>query len=137
MYEDVLAQINGMPAHSRVHRLGHIPSADLPVIYNLADVFVYPSVYEGFGLPPLEGMACGTPVITTNISSMPEFVSDAGILVPPNDAESLFRAVRRVLEDESLHQQLAQAGPRQAAQFTWENTARKTLRIYEKLLATP
>jgi glycosyltransferase involved in cell wall biosynthesis len=124
-----------MAAGGRVHRLGHIPYEDLPAIYNLADVFVYPSVYEGFGLPALEGMACGTPVITSNVSSMPEFVGDAGILVPPDDENALVDALHRVLSDDALRRCLMRDGPRQAARFTWENTARKTLRIYEKVLA--
>ena len=135
-YEDVLKQIDGMCSKERVHRVGHVPYADLPVFYNLADIFVYPSIYEGFGLPPLEGMACGTPVITSNISSMPEFVGDAGILVEPNDEGALFQAIRQVLEDEGLRQRLAIEGPRQAANFTWRHTAENTLKIYDEVLAS-
>lgn len=135
-YEEVLAQIDSMHARERVHRVGHVPSSELPVFYNLAEVFVYPSIYEGFGLPPLEGMACGTPVITSNISSMPEFVGDAGILVEPNDEGALFQAIRQVLEDQDLRQRLAVEGPRQAANFTWKHTAENTFKIYEEVLAS-
>jgi glycosyltransferase involved in cell wall biosynthesis len=135
MYEDVLAQIDGMQSKARVHRIGHVPSTDLPALYNLADVFVYPSIYEGFGLPPLEGMACGTPVITSNISSMPEVVDNAGILVPPNDETALTRAILQVLEDDDLRKRLHVLGPQQAANFTWKNTAEKTLQIYQQVLS--
>lgn len=135
MYESVLSQIEGMAARKRVHRLGHVAYTELPPIYNLADVFVYPSIYEGFGLPPLEAMACGVPVITSNISSMPEFVGNAGILVPPDDETALMQAIERVLQDASLRRRLAVEGPRQASHFTWQHTAQKTLRIYEKVLA--
>ncbi len=134
-YEDVLEQIDTMPIRDRIHRVGHVPYTDLPAFYNLAEIFVYPSVYEGFGLPPLEGMACGTPVITSNISSMPEFVGDAGILVPPNDEVALYQAIRQVLEDETIRQRLVIAGPRRAANFTWKHTAEKTLKIYEQALS--
>ncbi len=134
-YEDVLAQIDSMQSRDRVHRVGHVPSADLPAFYNLAEVFVYPSVYEGFGLPPLEGMACGTPVITSDISSMPEFVGDAGILVPPNDETALSRAILQVLEDDDLRKRLQELGPQRAANFTWKHTAEKTLEIYQQVLS--
>jgi glycosyltransferase involved in cell wall biosynthesis len=132
-YDEVLSQIDTMQCRDRVHRIGHVPSSDLPGFYNLAEVFVYPSVYEGFGLPPLEGMACGTPVITTNISAMPEFVGAAGILVSPNDERALFQAVKQVLEDDALRLRLQDAGPQQAASFTWKHTAEKTLEVYQKL----
>lgn len=135
LYQEVLDQIEKMQTKDRIHRIGHVPYEELPAFYNLADVFVYPSVYEGFGLPPLEGMACGTPVITSNISSMPEFVGDAGILIPPNDDEALLDALIQVIEDEALRQRLIIEGPRRAANFTWEQTAKKTLKIYEQVLS--
>jgi len=131
----VLAQMEAMRFSERVHRLGHVPHEHLPAIFNLAEVFVYPSAYEGFGLPPLEAMACGTPVITSNISSMPEFVGQAGVLIPPNDESALSNALQSVLTDEALRQRLKTAGPQRAASFTWERTAQKTLAIYEQVLA--
>jgi glycosyltransferase involved in cell wall biosynthesis len=134
--EETLALMNSMHSKDQVIRLGHVPYTDLPSIYNLADVFVYPSLYEGFGLPPLEGMACGTPVITTNISSMPEVVGDAGLLVPPNDEAALLQAIQQVLDDPVLRQRLQIAGPKRAANFTWERTAQKTLTIYEEVLSS-
>lgn len=136
LYQDVLTQIDKLRAKDRIHRMGHIPYADLPVFYNLADVFVYPSIYEGFGLPPLEGMACGTPVITSDISSMPEFVGDAGVLAPPNDEAALLEAIQTVLSDDALRGRLAKDGPKQAANFTWKHTAEKTMNIYEQVLAS-
>jgi glycosyltransferase involved in cell wall biosynthesis len=132
--QETLAQIDRMQSKDRIIRLGHIPHADLPAIFNLAEVFVYPSLYEGFGLPPLEGLACGTPVITTNISSMPEVVGNAGILVPPDEEAALVQAMTDVLTDDDLRQRLSAAGPVRAANFTWRHTAEKTLKIYEQVL---
>ena len=134
--KETLALMNSMHSKDKVIRLGHVPYADLPSIYNLAEIFVYPSLYEGFGLPPLEGMACGTPVITTNISSMPEVVGDAGVLVPPNDEAALLQAIQQVLDDPVLRQRLQIAGPKRAANFTWKRTAQKTLTIYEEVLSS-
>jgi glycosyltransferase involved in cell wall biosynthesis len=136
MYNEVLRQIDTLGLKSRIHFTGYVPQADLPIVYNLADVFVYPSIYEGFGLPPLEAMACGTPVITTAISSMPEHVGDAGILVPAEDEWALSRAIHSVLTDRMLHDQLSLKGPRQAAKFTWKRTAQETLQVYKKVLQT-
>ena len=133
--QETLALMNSMHFKDRIIRLGHIDHTDLPAIFNLADVFVYPSLYEGFGLPPLEGMACGTPVITTNISSMPEVVGNTGILVPPNDEGALFRAIQQVLGDKHLRQRLQEAGPQRAANFTWKHTAEKTLEIYQRVVS--
>jgi glycosyltransferase involved in cell wall biosynthesis len=96
-----------------------------------ADVFVYPSLYEGFGLPPLEAMACGTPVITSNISSLPEVVGDAGILVDPCSSEEIARAMYRVISDEGLRQRLGEKGQQRASLFSWEKTARDTLGVFE------
>ena len=134
--QETLALMNSLSFKDRILRLGHIDHADLPAIFNLAAAFVYPSLYEGFGLPPLEGLACGTPVITTNISSMPEVVGDAGMLVPPNNETALVRAIQQALDDDSLRQRLQEAGPRQAANFTWKHTAEKTLKVYQQALST-
>ena len=112
-----------------------MPDDDLPLIYGLADAFVFPSLSEGFGLPPLEAMACGTPVITSNISSLPEVVGDAGIMVDPYNVEELAEAIRRVLSDAQLRQQMRQKGLERAALFTWENTARKTVEVYKEVLS--
>jgi len=134
MYNELLDQIDTLGLKNQIHFTGYVPQADLPIVYNLAEVFVYPSIYEGFGLPPLEAMACGTPVITTAVSSMPEHVGDAGVLVPAEDETALSRAIQKVLTDQTLREQLRSKGPKQAAKFTWERTAQETLRVYRKVL---
>jgi glycosyltransferase involved in cell wall biosynthesis len=134
MVSEVLDLVNELGFKDRVHFTGYIPDQDLPMVYNLADLFVYPSVYEGFGLPPIEALACGTPVVTTAVSTMPEHVGEAGVLVPPDDEETLAQAMYKVLVTPSLRQELAKKGPQQAAQFTWEQTSRKTMQVYRNLL---
>lgn len=134
MYEEVLHLIDQLGLKERIQFTGYVPGEDLPIVYNLADIFVYPSLYEGFGLPPLEAMACGTPVITTAVSSMPEHVGDAGLLIPPQDEDALTQALLRLLKDTGLQNELAQKGPRQAAQFTWKRTAQQTLFVYQHVL---
>lgn len=136
MYNELIREIDALGLKNKIHFTGYLPQADLPIVYNLADVFVYPSIYEGFGLPPLEAMACGTPVITTAISSMPEHVGDAGILVPAEDEGALSRALHNVLTDRSLQDRLRLKGPQQAANFTWQRTALETLQIYKQVLKT-
>jgi glycosyltransferase involved in cell wall biosynthesis len=117
-----------------IHFTGYIPPEDLPFVYNLADLFVYPSLYEGFGLPPLEALACGIPVITSEVSSMPANMGEAAILVPPADENALSTAIRQILSDPKLRLELANKGPLQAAKFKWETTARQTLAIYQQVL---
>jgi glycosyltransferase involved in cell wall biosynthesis len=131
--EQVFDLVNALAIKEKVHFSGYVPAVDLPIVYNLADVFVYPSLYEGFGLPPLEAMACGTPVITTAVSSMPEHVGQAGVLIPPQDEGALFQALVAVLEDPDLRRQLAKKGPERAAQFSWNRTALETLNVYRRV----
>lgn len=135
MYQEVLDQIDSLKINEKVHLTGYIPAQDLPIVYNLAQVFVYPSVYEGFGFPPLEAMACGTPVITTDVSAMSNHVGDAGVLVPPQDEEALTKAIRRVLNDHKLRRQLSDKGRKQASTFTWKRTAQATLKVYQSIAA--
>ncbi len=94
---------------------------------------MYPSLYEGFGFPPLEAMACGVPVITSNCSSLPEVVGDAGILIDPHDAEYLANAIQRVYEDADIHRQMSEKGIKQAQKFSWEKCAKETLKVYQQL----
>ncbi|HSJ54189.1 MAG TPA: glycosyltransferase family 1 protein, partial [Anaerolineae bacterium] len=108
---------------------------DLPYWYNAAEVLVYPSLYEGFGLPPLEAMACGTPVISSKASSLPEVVGDAGLLVDPADVEALAAAMEQVLADAGLRERMRAAGLQRAQRFTWENAARQTVASYRRALA--
>ncbi len=134
MYEQVTGMIASLGLTGAVHLTGYIPPEDLPIVYNLAEVFIYPSLYEGFGLPPLEALACGTPVITTAISSMPEHIGQAGLLIPPGDEDALTQAMIRLLNDREFKSRLSVLGPQQAAQFTWTRTARETMQVYENVL---
>lgn len=120
----------------RVRLLGYVPDSDLAWLYQGAGVFVYPSAYEGFGLPVLEAMACRTPVITYNTTSLPEVVGEAGILLdPPVTPEVLAAHLVRLLEDETLRRELVDRGQEQARRFNWQRTARLTLSAYEELMS--
>jgi glycosyltransferase involved in cell wall biosynthesis len=113
-----------------VRFLGFVPFETLRCFYEMAAAFVFPSRYEGFGLPPLEAMACGTPVVTSNVSSLPEVVDDAAILVNPENVFDIARGIGQVLLDEKLRADLIRRGREQAARFSWERTARQVLDIY-------
>ena len=110
--------------------LGPISEADLPALYSGATLFVFPSLYEGFGLPVLEAMACGTPVVCSNTSSLPEVAGDAALLVDPLDVEAWAEAISRLWGDDDLRRELREKGLAQAARFSWERTARETLAVY-------
>ncbi len=113
--------------------LGAVPNDELVYLYNAARVFALPSFYEGFGLPPLEAMASGTPVIVSNVSSLPEVVGDAGILLDPNDIDGWTVELHRVLTDDTLHAEMSAKGLKRAARFSWERAARETLNVYRKV----
>lgn len=113
---------------------GFVPQEELPLWYNAADLFVYPAIYEGFGIPPLEAMACGTPVIVSNRSSLPEVVGDAGIVVDPDDVEGMALAMRDVLADAERRDALRAAGLARASAFSWCDTARNTASLYHRIL---
>jgi glycosyltransferase involved in cell wall biosynthesis len=134
MYQQVLAEIEALDLKENVRFLGYVPQADLPIVYNLACCFVYPTLYEGFGFPALEALACGTPLVTTAVSSLPEIVGEAGLLVPPGDEGALAAAVQAVITDAGLRARLAQEGPKRASQFAWERTAQQTLQVYRRVL---
>ena len=119
--------------HKRVRFLGYLPEETLAVMYRLAGVFVFPSLYEGFGLPPLEAMASGTPVVTSNVSSLPEVVGDAAVLVNPYDPLSIAEGVCRVLSDEPLRRDLRQKGIARAKEFSWERSVRRVREIYDEV----
>lgn len=112
---------------------GHIPDPDVRPLLAGAEAFVFPSLCEGFGIPPLEAMACGTPVVASNATSLPEVVGDAGLLVDPLDVEGLAAALVRIVTDGELRTHLRRAGPERARGFTWDHTARTLLRIYHEL----
>lgn len=110
---------------------GFVPSQDLPLFYNGADLFVYPSLYEGFGLPPIEAMACGTPVITSNVSSLPEVVGDAAVQINPYDTLELADAIFRVLTDEMLRESLIKKGLEHRLKYNWNKIAGEILAVYQ------
>ena len=114
---------------------GFQPAATLVAFYRLARVFVFPSLYEGFGLPPLEAMANFTPVVTSNLSSMPEVVGDAAVLVDPYDTEAIADGIRRVVNDEALRQQLIARGRLRVQEFSWRKAAAATLDVYREALS--
>jgi glycosyltransferase involved in cell wall biosynthesis len=134
LYEGFFRRLRELGLEDEVIFPGFVPDDDLPPLYSAADLFVFPSLYEGFGLPVLEAMACGTPVVTSNASSLPEVVGDAALLVDPNDVQALIRAMSAVLDDKDLRGELRAKGPRQAAKFSWENAAHETLAVYTSLL---
>jgi glycosyltransferase involved in cell wall biosynthesis len=113
---------------------GFIPFEEQPLWYNAAAALAYPSLYEGFGLPPLESMACGTPVVCANTSSLPEVVADAGLLVDPRDDAGLAEALGRLTEDASLRERLREAGLARARLFSWDDVARRTVDVYRAAL---
>ncbi|MCP4535972.1 MAG: glycosyltransferase family 4 protein [Chloroflexi bacterium] len=117
-----------------VHFTGFVDEADKPAIYRGATAFIFPSRYEGFGLPPLEALACGTPVVGSDVSSIPEVVGNAGVLLPPDDAEGMADALVQLSTDKEFHAELSRRAVAQAARFSWERTARKTLAAYRDVL---
>ena len=132
---EVFQAVQQAGLEGRVVFPGYVDDVDLPALYSAATVFVYPSLYEGFGLPPLEAMACGTPVISTRAASLPEVVGDAALLVEPTDTAALAQALHAVLTQPALHADLCERGLSRAAQFSWERCAAETLAVYADVLA--
>jgi glycosyltransferase involved in cell wall biosynthesis len=132
LYEETLRSVNRLGLTSNVTFTGYVPEGDLPPLYSGALCFVYPSYFEGFGLPPLEAMKCGAPVITGNRTSLPEVVGDAGLTVDPFDIAALAEAIRRIIDDAELRQRLRERGFKRARTFDWRETARLTLKAYER-----
>jgi glycosyltransferase involved in cell wall biosynthesis len=135
MAEDIQDHARKLGISNRVHFTGYVEQEDLPLIYNMAQVFIYPSVYEGFGLPVLESMACGTPVITYNVSSMPEIVGDSGVLLSQYDTGTLAEALLELINHPDKRQHLSTNGLKRASIFTWDQTAEKTIEIYRRVLS--
>jgi len=130
LYADLATEVTRLNVAGHVHFLTDAVDADLPSLYSLADVFVLVSLYEGFGLPPLEAMACGTPVIVSNVSSLPEVVGDAGLQVDPLDVEAIAEALSAIMANAGRRADLREQGLRQAAPFTWERAAEQLVRHY-------
>lgn len=119
---------------SSVYSLGYLPSRDLAFLYNLADLFVFPSLYEGFGIPPLEAMACGTPVVVGRNSSLPEVCGDAGAYVDAEDTASMAEVLEGLLEDPARREEMSRQGIAQAKKFSWEESARRHGEVFAALL---
>jgi glycosyltransferase involved in cell wall biosynthesis len=134
-YDQIFAEVEHLGLTGDVIFPGYVIPQELPWWYNAADLFVYPSRFEGFGLPVLEAMACGTPVVTTNVASLPEVAGDAALLVSPDDEAQLVEAMRRALSEVSVRQEMVTKGLAHAADFTWTRTARQTLETYDRALA--
>jgi glycosyltransferase involved in cell wall biosynthesis len=134
-YATLRRAVHKYKLHKHVRFFGFVSDKTLAVLYRLARVFVFPSLYEGFGLPPLEAMASGTPVITSNVSSLPEVVGDAALLIDPHDPGAIAEAMRRVLMDSDLREELRQKGFTRVRQFSWERSIRRVREIYGEVLA--
>lgn len=131
--QETLGFLKNMKVRSNIVVTDFVPHEDLVALYGGAEVFVFPSLYEGFGLPPLEAMACGVPVITSKTSSLPEVVGDAGILVDPTSVHEISDAIVMVLENESLQHRMVKAGLERARLFSWEGSAQKMLDVFEEV----
>ncbi len=128
--------VDELGLREHVHFPGYVPSDELPLWYNAATLFAYPSLFEGFGLPVLEAMACGTPVLVASTSSLPEIVGGAGVLLPPTDVEAWAEALTSLLHDDERRAFLGRAARERAQHFSWERTARETLAVYQGVLDT-
>jgi len=132
--DSVHEQVQKLGLGQSVRFAGYIEQEDLAALYSLATVFAYPSLWEGFGLPVLEAMACGTPVLTSNVSSLPEVAGDAALLVPPTDVDAIADGLTRLLGDAALRADLAARGLRRVAAFSWERCAQETLAVYTSVV---
>ncbi len=126
--------LDSLIGSGRIRALGYVSIDKLPVVYAGAAVFLYPSIYEGFGLPPLEAMASGVPVIVSNRASLPEIVGNSGVLIDPEDIESLVQVIESLLDDRGKREQMASMGLQQAQKFTWKECAEKTFSVYQDVL---
>jgi glycosyltransferase involved in cell wall biosynthesis len=131
-YDDIFATVEQYELTNDVHLPGFVPAEELPFWYNSAEVFLYPSVFEGFGLPVLEAMACGTPVIVSDASSLPEIAGVTGLRVPPHETAAWTAALRRALTDEDWRRQAAERSPVEAARYHWDATAQETIASYRR-----
>jgi glycosyltransferase involved in cell wall biosynthesis len=132
LYEDIFAAAESSPAADRIHLIGFVADEDLPALYSLADLFAYPSHYEGFGIPIIEAMACGTPVVCADNSSLPEVAGEAALQLPATDTPALAEAMGRMLADAALRQKAIAAGLAQAKKFSWQAAARRLLAVYRR-----
>lgn len=134
LYKDIIEKINKTPFSQDIIFTDFVDDEDLPSLYSGAEIFLYPSLYEGFGLPVLEAMSCGSPVITSNLSSLPEVAGDAAILVDPMNVEEIVQAMEKLLRDRELRKELKRKSLERAKFFSWEMAAKETLHLYEDIL---
>jgi glycosyltransferase involved in cell wall biosynthesis len=135
LYEEFFAELERSPARDRVILVGYVKEADLPAVYGGALAFVFPSFGEGFGLGPLEAMASGTPVLSSDTTSLPEVGGDAARYFDPHDVESMVEATREVLANAELREEMCRLGLAQAAQFSWKRAAAETWAVYQELMS--
>ena len=133
LYKDIFKEVENSEYKKDIIFIGFIEDKDKPYLYNLADAFVYPSFFEGFGFPPLEAMACGVPTIVSNTSSLPEVVGSGAIMIDPYNVDELAFAIRKVLEDKELRQDLIKKGLGQVKKFDWDKTAKEVLEVFYKI----
>lgn len=133
LYDEVFKLVEELRLSDMIKFTGYVPDVDLPALYSQAEIFVYPSLYEGFGLPPLEAMACGAPVVTSNTSSLPEVVGEAGLAVSPRDWRGLAGALIKLLDDAQLRAYYRRAGLERAGKFSWERAAHETQMLYDEV----
>jgi glycosyltransferase involved in cell wall biosynthesis len=135
LYEETLDAAENSQAKEHIRFTDYVPESDLPALYTGATCFVYPSYFEGFGIPPLEAMRCGTPTITGNRTCFPEIIADGGLMVDPFDERAILEAILQVFSDSNLRAELKKKGMKRASLFDWKETARQTLSVYEKVFA--
>jgi glycosyltransferase involved in cell wall biosynthesis len=135
-YTALLKAIEELNLGPALRRLGYVPNEDLPALYNLARLLAFPSLYEGFGLPVIEAMACGTPVLTSNGSSLAEIATGAAWLIDPHDVQAIADGLTRLAIDNELHAQLREAGLARAAQFSWQRAAEETVQVYDAVVCS-
>lgn len=133
LFDEVFKLVEELKLQDQVRFTGYVPDEDLPALYSAAEIFLYPSLYEGFGLPPLEAMACGTPAICSSASSLPEVIGGAGLTHDPNDWQALTGHTAKLLGDRAARQHFKQAGLEQAARFSWDRAARETQSVYDEV----
>lgn len=133
-YEGLFKLVKKFGLEKKVIFTGYIEDKDAPYLYNGATIFLFPSLYEGFGLPPLEAMACGCPVISSNTSSLPEVIATAGVLLSPKDIKSWVRNIKMILAKKNIRLEMSKKSILQARKFSWEKCAKETLEVYERLM---
>jgi glycosyltransferase involved in cell wall biosynthesis len=133
--EEILARIQASSRRKNIQVLGYVPESVLRNLYQRASLFAFPSLDEGFGMPLLDAMAHGVPILTSNVSALPEVSGDAALLVDPTDVTSIAAGLRRLIDDQALREELSQKGLARCREFTWEKAVEKTWRVYQELLA--